>query len=40
MYGTNIKTYFSHIINTGESCSFLTSGAIMAVQMGEISKLG
>jgi hypothetical protein len=30
----------SHIIYTGWSCSFLTSAAIMGVQMGEISKLG
>jgi hypothetical protein len=29
LYGTNIKTQFSHIIYIGRSCSFLTSAAIM-----------
>jgi hypothetical protein len=40
VYGSDIKTQFSHILYTGESCSFLISAAIMGGQMGEISKLG
>jgi hypothetical protein len=40
LYGTNIKTKFSHIIYTGQNCSFLTSAAVMAVQMVEMSELG
>jgi hypothetical protein len=40
LYGTNTKTQFSHINYTGQSCSFLTSAAIMGVLMGEMSKLG
>jgi hypothetical protein len=40
LYGTNIKTQFSHIIYTGWSCSFLTSAAIMGVQVREMSELG
>jgi hypothetical protein len=31
LYGTNIKTQFSHIIYIGGSCSFLTSAAIIGV---------
>jgi hypothetical protein len=37
---TNIKTEISHLIYTGWNCNFLTSTAIMEVQMGEMSKLG
>jgi hypothetical protein len=40
LYGTNLKTQFSHIIDAEQSCSFLTSAAIMEVQVGEMSKLG
>jgi hypothetical protein len=40
LYGTNIKTQFSHLIYIGWNCSFLTSSAIMGVKMGEMSKLG
>jgi hypothetical protein len=39
LYGTNIKTQFSHIIYPGRSCSFLISAAIMKVQFGEMSKM-
>jgi hypothetical protein len=35
LYSTNIKIQISHIIHTARSCSFLTSAAIMEVQMGE-----
>jgi hypothetical protein len=31
LYSANIKTQLSHIIYTGQSCSFLTSDAIMGV---------
>jgi hypothetical protein len=40
LYGTNIETQFSHIMYTGQGCSFLTSDVIMGAQMGEMSKLG
>jgi hypothetical protein len=40
LYGTNIKTQFSHWIYTGRHCSFLNSAAITGVQVGEMSKLG
>jgi hypothetical protein len=40
LYGTNIKTQFSQLIYTGQSCSFFTSAAIMGVQTGEMSNLG
>jgi hypothetical protein len=39
LYSTNIETQLSHIIYTGQTC-FLTSAAIMGVQMGQMSKLG
>jgi hypothetical protein len=35
-----IQTQFSHPVCTGRSCSFLTSAAIIGVQMGEMSELG
>jgi hypothetical protein len=38
MRNTNIKTQLSHVISIGMSCSFLTTVAVMGVQMGEISK--
>jgi hypothetical protein len=40
LYGTNIKTQFSHIIYTEWRCSFLTSAVIMGAHMGVMSKLG
>jgi hypothetical protein len=40
LYGTNIETQFSHIICTELICSFLTSAAIVGVQVREMSKLG
>jgi hypothetical protein len=40
LYSTNIKIQLSYLICTERSCSFLTSAAIMGVQMGEMSKLG
>jgi hypothetical protein len=40
LYNTNIKTLISRINYTGGSCNFLTSAAIMGVQMWDMSKLG
>jgi hypothetical protein len=40
LYSTDIKSQFSHIINTGRSCNFLTYAAVIGVHMGGMSKLG
>jgi hypothetical protein len=39
MYGTNTKNTILTMVYTGQSCSFLTSVAMIRVQMGEMSKL-
>jgi hypothetical protein len=37
---TNIKAHLSLIVYAGCSCDFLTSLAIMGLQMGDMSELG
>jgi hypothetical protein len=36
LYRTNVKTQLARKMYTGQSCSFLTSNAIMGVQMGDV----